>query len=102
MLVACGNNKAAPPCEGVGAKLVALAKADLAQAHLDDESHRLVIDQIPAMRDSLVNACKESEWAPAVRACMVDSIDHDSFELCEVALTPAQRNALERGPSDER
>lgn len=101
-LVACGEKQGAPPCEAVGTKFVVLAKYDLANAKVDAETRRLVLDQLPAMRDSLVNACKDSEWAPAVRTCMVDASDHVTFESCEHALTSTQRNALERGDSDER
>jgi hypothetical protein len=103
ILAACGGDKSgAPPCEAVGAKFVVLAKYDLEAAKVDGETRRLVIDQIPAMRDNLVNACRESKWEPSVRSCMVDSLDHAGFEKCESALTAAQRTTLERGDSDER
>jgi len=81
---------------------VVLAQADLETAKLDDETHRLVIDQLPAMRDALVHACTDSQWDPAVRTCMVDATDHASFEDCERALSPTQRNTLEHNVSDER
>jgi hypothetical protein len=102
LLAACGEQRGAPPCEAVGTKFVVLAKFDLDKETLDDDTRRLIRDQIPAMRDSLVNACKDGKWEPAVRTCMAESIDHHSFESCERALTPTQRNALERGGSDER
>jgi hypothetical protein len=102
LLAACGPKPTAPPCEAIGTKFVVLAKFDLEQAKLDDDTRRLIQDQIPAMRDSLVNACKDGKWEPAVRTCMAESVDHQSFESCERALTPTQRNALERGGSDER
>lgn len=102
LLVACGNSKGPPPCAAVGAKLVVLAQTDLAAARVDDTTRRMVLDQLPAMRDSLVHACTDTEWDPAVRSCMVDATDHASFANCERALTATQRDALERGISDER
>jgi hypothetical protein len=102
MLVACGSGKAPPPCPAVGAKFLVLAQRDLESAKLDDTTRRLVVDQLPAMRDALVNACTDSAWEASVRTCMVDATDHASFQQCEGALTSTQRDALERGMSDER
>jgi hypothetical protein len=96
-LFACGDAKNPPPCAAVGAKLVVLAQADLASARVDDTTRRMVLDQLPAMRDALVNACTDSTWDPAIRQCMVDATDHASFAKCEQALTATQRDALERG-----
>jgi hypothetical protein len=101
-LTACGNAKAPPPCAAVGAKFLVLAQRDLDSAKLDDNTRRLVVDQLPAMRDALVNACTDSAWEPSVRTCMVDATDHASFQQCEGALSTTQRDALERGVSDER
>jgi hypothetical protein len=101
-LAACGSSKAPPPCSAVGAKFLVLAQRDLEAVKLDDDTRRLVLDQLPAMRDALVNACTDSKWEPSVRTCMVDATDHASFQQCEGALTSTQRDALERGVSDER
>ena len=101
-MLACGDKQAAPACEVVGTKFLLLAKLDLEQTRVDATTARMVMDQLPAMRDSLVNACKESKWEAGVRTCMADAPDHLTFESCERALTPAQRDALERGGSDER
>lgn len=89
---------AAPPCGAVGAKLFVLARADLERdkARYDEASRRLVVDQLPAMRDALVNACTETAWSDAVRRCLVDATDHLAFETCQQQLTDAQRQALER------
>ena len=102
ILVACGGGKAPPPCAAVGAKFLVLAQRDLESATLDDDTRRLVLDQLPAMRDALVNACTDTTWEPSVRTCMVDATDHASFQQCEGALSTTQRSALERGVSDER
>jgi hypothetical protein len=97
VLAACRSKSGAPPCEAVGAKFVALAKLDLERTTLDDDTRRNITTQLPAMRDSLVNACKDSSWEPAVRTCLLDAVDHTAFEACQRALTPAQRDRLERG-----
>lgn len=97
VLAACRSKEGAPPCEAVGAKFIALANFDLAKVNLDDETRRNITDQLPAMRDSLVNACKDSSWEPAVRTCLVAALDHEAFEKCQRDLTPAQRDRLERG-----
>jgi hypothetical protein len=97
VLAACRSNSGAPPCEAVGAKFVSLAKFDLEKATLDDDTRRNITDQLPAMRDSLVNACKDSSWEPAVRTCLVEAIDHTAFETCQRALTTPQRDRLEHG-----
>ena len=98
----CGSSKGPPPCAAVGAKLVVLAQAELDKATLDEATRRLVLDQLPAMRDTLVNVCNDTKWDPAVRTCMVDATDHATFEQCEGALNSTQREALERGLTDER
>ncbi len=81
----------------MGAKLVVFVERDLETAKLDDEARRLVLDQLPAMRDTLVNACTETKWDPGVRTCMVDATDHAVFEQCQRGLTATQRDVLERG-----
>lgn len=97
VLAACRSKSGAPPCEAVGAKFVSLAKFDLEKTKVDDDTRRNVTAQLPAMRDSLVNACKDSKWEPSVRTCLLDALDHTAFEACQRALTPAQRDRLERG-----
>lgn len=100
VLGACKRDpNAAPPCGAVGAKLVILARGDLeAVAGSGDAAEAIrqaVLDQLPAMRDSLVNACSESKWSEAVRRCLVDAPTHVAFEACQVQLTDAQRRALD-------
>ncbi|MBA3819732.1 MAG: hypothetical protein H0X17_12620 [Deltaproteobacteria bacterium] len=89
---------AAPPCGAIGAKLLVIARADLdaAGATHDDATRRGVLDQLPAMRDALVNACKETRWTDAVRRCLVAAPDHVAFEGCQQQLTDSQRQALDR------
>jgi hypothetical protein len=101
-LAGCRAKSAAPPCEAVGTKLVTLVRLELDRAALGEDTRRLVLYQLPAMRDSLVDACKDGDWAPDVRSCLLDAVDHASFESCQRALTATQRSRLERGASDER
>jgi hypothetical protein len=94
----------APACGAVGAKFLALAKDDLATSKVDETMRRAVIDQLPAMRDSLALACTEGKWTEAVRTCLVNARSHVEFEACEQQLTDAQRQSLDRaarGVSDE-
>ena len=102
LVTACKRDpNAAPPCGAVGAKLFVLARADLErdQAKYDEAARRLVLDQLPAMRDALVNACTDTKWSDAVRRCLVDATDHLAFAACQQQLTDAQRQALERRTS---
>ena len=87
---------AAPPCGAVGAKLLVIARADLERGNVkyDEDTRRAVTDQLPAMRDSLVNACTDTKWSDAVRRCLVDAPDHLAFANCQQQLTDAQRQAL--------
>ena len=95
LLTACKRDpNAAPPCGAVGAKLFVLASADLEKTKATEDTRRAVMDQLPAMRDSLVNACTETKWSDAVRRCLVDATDHLAFETCQQQLTDAQRQAL--------
>lgn len=100
-LAGCGTSKGPPSCAAVGAKLVVLAQGELDRAALDEATRRLVLDQLPAMRDTLVNVCTETRWEPSVRTCMVDATDHATFEACEGALNSTQREALEHGGIEE-
>lgn len=95
-----GSTAEAPTCETVGTNFVVLAKRDLDAGKIDDDTRRLVLDQLPAMRDNLVNSCKDHAWAPAVRTCLAGAIDHAALEQCQTGLTADQRNALERGDLD--
>lgn len=90
---------AAPPCGAVGAKLFVLARADLEKdkARYDEATQHAVMDQLPAIRDALVNTCTETKWSDAVRRCLVDATDHVAFEACQQQLTDAQRQALAKG-----
>lgn len=94
----------APPCGAVAAKFLVIAQADLARAqaaHLDEASRRAVLDQLPAMRDSLAHACTETAWTGAVRQCLVDAADHVAFEACQRQLTEPQRAHLAKSAAGQ-
>jgi hypothetical protein len=91
-----GAADAAPPCSAVAARFLDLARYDLGQAKADDATRRAVTEQLPALRDSLAQACSDGRWSPAVRACLVAARDHVGFEACEQQLTDEQRRDLDR------
>lgn len=91
-----------PACGAVGAKFFALANADVVRtlpegtAAPSEAMRRAVLDQLPAMRDSIVAVCTDSKWSAAVRTCLVEAPDHVAFEACEQQLTETQRRDLDR------
>jgi len=91
-----GGTDDAPPCSAVAARFLDLATYDLSQAKVDDLARRAVADQLPAMRDSLAQACVDGRWSAAVRTCLVKASDHVGFETCERQLTDEQRRDLDR------
>ena len=89
----------APPCSAVAARFLDIARTDLSRAMqggIDDTTRRAVEDQLPAMRDSLAQACADGRWSAAVRSCLVAASDHVGFEACEQQLTDDQRRDLDR------
>ena len=91
-----GRGDGAPPCSAVAARFVDIARHELANAKLDEATARAVTDQLPAMRDSLSQACTDGKWSGGVRRCLVQASDHAGFETCEQQLTDEQRGDLER------
>lgn len=102
--LACrGGRDTAPPCSAVGARFVEIARHELAGAKLDEATARAVTDQVPAMRDSLAQACADGRWTAAVRQCLVQASDRVGLETCEQQLTDEQRRDLDhatRGAPD--
>jgi len=86
----------APPCSAVAGRFLDIARTDLDRAGGDAATRRAVEDQLPAMRDSLTQACADGRWSAAVRSCLVAASDHVSFEACEQQLTDDQRRDLDR------
>jgi hypothetical protein len=97
LVLACrGGGGDRPPCTAVGGRFFVLAREELAKASAPDDVRRGVLDQLPAMRDSLVQACREGAWSAGVRDCMVRAVDHAALEACERALTEQQLRELDR------
>ena len=61
-----------------------------------DPPERDVADQLPAIRDTLAQACSDGHWTAATRKCLVQASDHVSLEACEQQLTDEQRRDLDR------
>lgn len=91
-----GHGDDTPPCSAVAARFLDLARYDLDHAKVDEASRRDVADQLPAMRDTLAQACADGTWTPAIRKCLVAAGDHVSFASCEQQLTDEQRRDLDR------
>jgi hypothetical protein len=85
------------PCGAVGARLFTIATDDLAKATVEPAQRRMVADQLPAMRDALVQQCTDGGWSAQVRNCMAGAADHAAMHVCQQQLTDAQRSALEQG-----
>jgi hypothetical protein len=88
-----------PPCSAVAARFLDIARTDLARAAqdgVDAATRRAVEDQLPAMRDSLTQACADGRWSAEVRGCLVAASHHVGFEACEQQLTDDQRRDLDR------
>jgi hypothetical protein len=88
-----------PPCSAVAARFLDIARTDLSQGSgggVGATTRRAVEDQLPAMRDSLAQACADGRWSAPVRSCLVAASDHVGFEACEQQLTDDQRRDLDR------
>ena len=85
---------AGPSCVAIAGQFFNLATQDLRAAHPDPTTERMVLDQLPALRDSLEHACTDGAWSKDVRTCMGSASDHAAFQACEAQLTDAQKSAL--------
>ena len=94
---ACRSGDAAPSCGAVAGNFVQIASTalhGLPPDQLPDAARRSILDQLPAMRDSLDHACTDTRWSAAVRTCLARAVDHVAFQACEDQLTEEQRRAL--------
>ncbi|HEY1811954.1 MAG TPA: hypothetical protein VGG74_06325 [Kofleriaceae bacterium] len=96
LLAACHGHSTAPPCEAVAGQFFLLASGDLDKATVDPATRRDVADQLPALRDTLKDACKDGAWSADVRTCMLAARDHAAMQACEQKLTDDQRAALNK------
>ena len=97
----CRGRSDAPPCATVAGRFFAIARAELGSANPPEELRKAVADQLPAMRDSLAQACEDGAWTAQVRECMVRAEDHVALQACERALTEDQQRALDRAARGE-
>jgi len=101
LLVMCGCGKkpnGEAPCGAVAARLVTIATDELDKAKIErtGSMRRSLADQLPAMRDALVQNCTDGAWSAQVRNCMANAADHAAFQTCQQQLTDAQRSALDQ------
>jgi hypothetical protein len=83
------------PCGTVAARLFTIAIDDLEKAAVEPAMRRMVADQLPAMRDALVQICSDGAWSAAVRNCMASAVDHAAFQVCQQQLSESQRRTLD-------
>jgi hypothetical protein len=88
-------------CDAVGANFLALSDRQLADAEktggVDAKTRAAVETHVPAMRDSMVRACKESGWSAESRACFAAASDDAAMMSCYQTLAPEQQALLEKG-----
>ena len=102
LCAAChGKADEGAPCGAVANRFYTLAREDLAKATVDPTTRRAVADQLPAMRDSLTQICKDGKWATQVRNCMVSAGDNVALQACQAQLTDEQRRGLDRATAGE-
>src|SRR5690242_17376955 len=99
LMFACRAKVGDVPCGTVAGRFFTIAQGDLAKATVDPATRRAVADQLPAMRDSLAQACSDGGWSAAVRDCMAKATDHVTLQTCEQQLTDDQRATLDRAGS---
>jgi len=83
------------PCGTVAARFFAIASDDLDKTTIEPGMRRMVADQLPAMRDALVQVCSDGGWSAAVRNCMANAADHAAFQVCQQQLSEPQRRTLD-------
>ena len=102
VVLACRREpEAPPPCGTVAGQFYTLATEQLEAATVEPATRRAVVEQLPAMRDTLAVACTNGAWSAAARTCMVAARDHAAFQACEHHLTDDQRAALDRAARGE-
>jgi hypothetical protein len=97
-LIGCGRRDAGgagASCDAVGARFLAVARAQLAaRPDLDATLRTGIEDLLSPMRDGMVRACREGAWTPAVRDCFGGAADDAAMKACYQQLTPEQQQAL--------
>lgn len=98
LLGACTKKaKDGSSCDDVGTTFLSVGHAQLAASDADGKTRASVESQLPAMRDSIVLACKDDKWAVASRDCFAHAGDDAAMLSCYETLTPEQQSLLEKG-----
>lgn len=91
-------------CDQVGAKFAANVHHAVATAEkagdTDATGRRTLEDTVPAMRDSMVRACKEHGWPVGTRRCFADAADGAAETACYEAMPPELRAKLDAASAD--
>lgn len=103
-LPACGKGKKdGASCEDVGARFLALAHAQVDSAakagDVAPELETAVESHLPAMRDSMVRACKEDGWSKETRDCFAAASSDTRMTACYQTMPAEQRALLEKASS---
>lgn len=106
-LAACGKGKqGGASCEDVGARFLALAHAQVDNAaragDVEPDLETAVESHLPAMRDSMVRACKEDGWSKATRDCFAAASTDTTMTACYQAMPAEQRALLEKASSSPK
>ena len=105
LLAACKGKKDGPSCDDVGTSFLAISHRSLDDApkdQLDQGTRASIESHLPAMRDSMVLACKESKWSADSRACFTGAADPKAMESCYETLTDEQQKVLDDGYSQPK
>ena len=103
LLVAAGCSRHGDDatCGAVATHVFAMSRAALASATVAPATQRAIADQLPAIRDSLTQSCRDGKWSTQVRNCMVSAGDDLALQACQAHLTDEQRRALDRATTGE-
>ena len=87
-------------CEEVGARFVDLARRQLEAAReagdVGADAHGAVASHVPAMRDTMVRACKEGSWSADTRGCFAKAESDTQMTTCYASMPADQRAKLEK------
>ena len=97
LLVAAGCSRHGDDatCGAVATHVFAMSRAALASATVAPATQRAIADQLPAIRDSLTQSCRDGKWSTQVRNCMVTAGNPNALQACQAQLTDEQRRGLE-------
>lgn len=87
-------------CDPVGANFLTLSHRQLDDARaakqVDDQTYASIAGHLPAIRDAMVRACKESAWSVETRGCFANATSDAELAGCYQAMPAEQRELLEK------